>query len=527
MRRQGGYHGMARQQNAPYAMDQDHDHEWYFILSKSSSKSCCCYLLSSITAMNLVVTLSLVAGLCGRLVYAVSASGPRDVRGCEDSVQVVERDVVVIGGGSSGAFAAVKLKRMGKSVAVVERREAFGGHTSTYRVPGTNTTIDFGVQGYGDEEVIRNHFASFDIQLESHPISETSMGTPNYVDFRDGETVEGFNSSINLGAFREQSVKYPYLYYSTRLPDPVPEDLLLPFRDFLTKHGLEDAAYGFYYNLEGFGDLLETPALYALRYLNREYLAALDPGFRGALVTARHYNQELYVASQRLIGDDAFVGSYVVEASRSEKGVSVTAKTPDGVVEIRAAKLLVTMPLLDENMEPLALDEEEWDLFRSFEATGWYVGLIRAEGLPEGFAYQNTRADTEANLPELPALYQMSPTTVAGVYLVRYGSVTRLDDDFVKGDMLETFERVRGAVVGDDEEEAEGLEPVELLAYSSHWPFNLRVSAGDVAGGFYSRLDDLQGHRSTWYTGAAVISHSTGALWNFTDYLVDRMYAEE
>ncbi|KAK7427464.1 hypothetical protein QQZ08_006070 [Neonectria magnoliae] len=466
--------------------------------------------------MKPVVTLSLVAGLGVSIANAV----PADVE-ARTTYPTVRRDAVVIGGGSSGTYAAVKLRRMGKSVAVVETRESFGGHTSTYHVPGSDITIDYGVQGYGDLAVVRNHFASFDITMDQLPLSETGFGIANYVDFRNGQTVPDFNFSMDLFGFKKQSERYPYLYYSTRLPDPVPKDFLLPFREFLAKYDLEDTAYNMFYNLEGFGDLLSQTTLYVLKYFNREYLAALDPGFKGALVTSRRYNQQLYDRAEEMLGDDALVSSRVVSATRTKSGVTVVVRTPNGIKTIQAKKLLVTMPPLASNMEPLVMDKTERALFTKFAASGWYVGLVRASGLPANFAFQNTRPDTPHNLPKLPSLYQMSPTVVPDIYLVRYGTTGQMPDALIKRDITKTFDRVRTAALG---KKAKALRPAELLAYSSHYPFNLHVTPREISNGFYNKLDDLQGHLSTWYTGAAIISHATGALWNFTDHLVDRMY---
>ncbi|KAI5463846.1 hypothetical protein BGZ63DRAFT_413347 [Mariannaea sp. PMI_226] len=433
----------------------------------------------------------------------------------------IRRDVVVIGGGSSGAYAAVKLHRMGKSVAVIERLDAFGGHTSSYHVPGSNITIDYGVQGYGDEEIIRRHFASFDLPLDQLPLSETGFGISSYLDFRNGQILPNFTYSRDLIGFARQSGRYPYLYWSTRLPTPVPADFTLPFKDFLEKYGIEDTAYNMFYNLEGFGDLLSQTTLYVLKYFNREYLAVLRPDFQGALVTSRRYNQELYVKSQELLGDNAFVDSRVISATRNRSGVTLVVQSPRGLILVTAKKLLVSMPPLLSNMAPLGLDSAETSLFSKFKPTGWYVGLVHASGLPLGFAYQNTRPDTKHNIPQLPALYQMSPTQIRDIYLVRYGSPVNTPDDVIKADIIKTFNRVRAVVLG---KRADSLESAKLLVYSSHWPFNLHVAPREIATGFYNKLDDLQGQKSTWYTGAAVISHATGALWNFTDHLVDRMF---
>ncbi|KAH7134397.1 hypothetical protein EDB81DRAFT_658196 [Dactylonectria macrodidyma] len=472
--------------------------------------------------MKSFVTLSIAVSLGAGIANAVPANLVS--RTSSSSSATIRRDAVVIGGGSSGTYAAVKLKRMGRSVAVVERHSVFGGHTSTYRVPDSNITIDYGVQGYGDFDVIRNMFASFDIPLDQIPLSETGFGIPNYVDFRNGRTIPNFSFFANLSQFEVQSDRYPYLSYTTRLPNRVPKDLLLPFGEFLAKYGLQDLTYNLFYNLEGFGDLLSQTTLYVMKYLNQEYLDALHPDYKGALVTSRRYNQQLYERAQELLGSDALVSSWVTSATRNRSGVRLVVRTPRGSRTIIARKLLIAMPLVTSNMDAFSLDNTERSLFSRFKASGWYVGLVRAAGLPDRFAYQNTRPDTLYNLPQLPSLYQMSPTEVPGTYLVRYGSQDRLSDDTVRNDMLRTFNRVRARVLG---EQSARFEPAKLLAYSSHYPFNLHVTPRDISGGFYNRLDDLQGYRSTWYTGAALISHGTSVLWNFTNHLVDRMFEED
>ncbi|KAM0432844.1 hypothetical protein ACHAPT_004546 [Fusarium lateritium] len=459
--------------------------------------------------MRPFVTLSFFAGL--GFVTADVASASR----------TLEKDVVVIGGGSSGTFAAVKLRRMGKKVALIEKGHLLGGHTVTYDVPDTDISINYGVMGYGDEQVTRDHFASFDIPMVNFPMPEDGFGPVSYVDFRNGRALKNFTFSTDLSGIREQTAKYPYIYYSTRLPDPVPKDLLLPFRAFVKKYGLEESVYNAFSHLQGLGDLPNLATLYVLKYLDAGYLEALIPGSKGAVVPARGNNYELYEKSHEYLGSDVFVSSTVSEARRDSKGVRLKVKTPDGVVNIKAKKLLITIPPVLRNMEPFGLGDREEELFCQFTATGWYVGIIRAEGLPVGFSYQNARPDAPWNLPQLPTLFEMTPTQAPGLYAIRYSSEEEMSDSAVKEDILRTFDRVRFSVIGNDTEK---LEPAELVAYSSHAPFDLHVTVEEIAEGFYSKLDDLQGYRSTWYSGAAFVSHSTGALWNFTDHLVEKMY---
>jgi NADPH-dependent 2,4-dienoyl-CoA reductase/sulfur reductase-like enzyme len=54
---------------------------------------------------------------------------------------VIETDVVIIGGGGTGTYAAIQLKDQGKKIMVIESKPRLGGHTETYHDPETNRTI--------------------------------------------------------------------------------------------------------------------------------------------------------------------------------------------------------------------------------------------------------------------------------------------------------------------------------------------------------------------------------------------------
>jgi len=446
--------------------------------------------------------------------------------GVATTAQPIDRDVVIIGGGAAGVYAATLLRSMGRSFAVIEKKPNFGGHTETYTIPGTNKTIDYGVQGYtplvnGSYGVVEQFFAAYDVPITFIHRSETSSGTTRYFDFRTTEELGNFTVNTDLGAYTAQADKYPWLGYQTQTPNPIPGDLILSFGDFVKKYSLQSSVYNIFYNVEGLGDILSLSAYYVLRELNAAHLLSLSPTSPGLVVTADGFNQEAYLRAQVQFGTDALVNSTVQSAQRDGNGVTLTVQTSSGQLTIKAPKLLVAMPPTTANMEPLGLDSTESELFSKFAWSGWYAGLVNVTGFKPGEGFQNAGRDTLYNLPRLPALYQISPSKVSDIYLVRYGSPGSMRGDEVQADIVSTVERVRAAVIPN----AEHLPPVKLLAFANHSPFDLHVNASDLAAGFDNQLDGLQGHRSTWYSGATFTGASSTDIWNFTQAVVANMLA--
>ena len=216
---------------------------------------------------------------------------------------IISRDVVVIGGGASGTYAAIGLKDKGKSVAVVEAQGVLGGHTNTYIDSTTKTPIDYGVVEYDNTSIVTAFFGRFEIPLVSTLNAAAPSLTSYYVDFRTGKNDTSYipaNPTTAFGAYAGQLAKYPFLNTpGWQLPDPVPADLLIPFGDFVTKYNLQGAVFTINEYSQGFGDLLSIPTLYVLKYFSEAVLAGSQAGY---LTTANHDNGELYQKAQAELG---------------------------------------------------------------------------------------------------------------------------------------------------------------------------------------------------------------------------------
>lgn len=160
------------------------------------------------------------------------------------------------------------------------------------------------------------------------------------------------------------------------------------------------------------------------------------------------------------------------------------------------------------------LDQQEAQVFSTYSNEAYYTGLITNTGLPDSFEAYNVGADTEWNVAPLPVLYRFSPTAVPGLIDVKYASTFEQSDEIVKATILAELGNLK----------VPGVTPtpskVEWAAFSAHVPFFEKVTAEQIAGGFYKRATALQGHRGVWYTGAAWEAQDSSMIWNFTETLL-------
>jgi hypothetical protein len=415
---------------------------------------------------------------------------------------VSRRDVCVIGGGSAGTYAAVRLGDLGKSVVVVEAKDRLGGHTETYHDPVTGGTVDIGVIVFEDEPLVRNYFGRFGVDLT--PIGGFGS-TTTYVDFRTGRPVDYTPPPpAALPAYYDLISKFGPIDTVLNLPDPVPHDLVAPFADFVKKYDVGSVVPLVFNYGQGIGNILDLPALYSINTFGQGVVRNILGG--SFLTTAAHDNSLLYERATAHLGDDALLDSQVLRVDRSATGVQVLVATPDGPRLIRAGKLVMTGPPLLRNFAGFDLDAGERSVFGQFISGAYYTGVVRLSGLPAGASLANAAAGTPYHLPPLPGLYGVSPTGIPGLYNVKYGSPSPLPDAVVRRNIRTDIERVAKA----------GTYPVvfdDLEVFSSHTPFELHVTPQAIAGGFYRRLNALQGHNRTYYSGAAFHSHNSTRIW--------------
>lgn len=452
-------------------------------------------------------------------VHAVAASfaphefSPRDV---------ITRDVVILGGGATGTYAAVLLQDLGRSVAVVERNDHLGGHTETlYTSDGSH--IDYGVQGFFDTNTTTTFLKRLDVDWEPH--LPASLDTRS-VNFDTGEEVDGDGTIIDLipALLHYDAVLAKFPYFSDgayNLPEPVPEDLLITFGEFVEKYNVQDIVPTAWTFAHSVGNLMDATALYVIQDFGQPHVAALLGGY----VRAKNGTAEVYNRAAEVLGSAVLYESTAVSVSRSggeetAQGITVQARSSSGdLTTINAQKLLITIPPTLENLQDFDLDDRETSLFSQWMYKSYYVGTVRNSGIPDGINVVNTVPENPSFLPREPFVWHLDDVGVSGYKTTKIVGDTSFSGQDAQDLLIDNIQQMHAA--GTFPETA----GPELATWGSHTPITMSVSPEAVRGGFYRDLYGLQGHRDTFYAGMTFCSDYSTLLWGCTDQVVGKIIA--
>ncbi|KAF6823866.1 amine oxidase [Colletotrichum plurivorum] len=444
---------------------------------------------------------------------------------------IIERDVVILGGGTSGAHAAVRLREdYNKSVVIVEKQNLLGGHVATFTDPQTGSPYDYGVNSSTDYPGAREFVGRFDIPVQTP--ARLALNT-TYADFTTGqltdyslppanETTAALRKYLELCEKYEDSITPSYEAF----PDAtvgIPDDLTMRFVDFAKKYQIE-AAVPRIFQVTGLGmnDLPNQSTLYVMQAfgapITRSFL-----GIVGSFVPVSRRNQDIYDAIAELLGRDVLYSSTAVETVRAEDEVEVLVQCSANTrTLIRAKKLVVSFEPTLDNLEGVGIDEEETSVFSKWEWSTAYAGVVSHPSLPNSFSYTNTDPQTWLSIPELPFVGRFD-------YLGgdNYRVLVTGGSDFTSLDARELVKSSLARLTAAGTVPSLGDEPLEIKAWADHGAMHLHVSGDKLEAGFVTDLYALQGRRSTFFTGGAWSAQFTTILWEFNNrFLLPRLLAE-
>ncbi|KAF6814771.1 flavin-containing superfamily Amine oxidase [Colletotrichum musicola] len=436
----------------------------------------------------------------------------------------IEADVAIIGGGSAGIHAAIRLRDAGASVVVVEKKHQIGGHAETYINPQTGVPANVGVVIFENRDVVSSYFDRLNVSiLRANPLNPApgALETKNY-DFALGipipaqsEADAAAQQAAVQAAAQSYAVnvlaKYPWIDEGFLVPDPVPEELALPFGELAARYNFT-ALLPIIWQFSWYaGDITTIPSLYGIKGFGP---GLFNSTFGEFILSASGDTRSLYEAAARELGDDVLLNATVVEVDRSEAdGVSLVVQQPGQTAkQIRAKKLLIAAPPTLDNVGEYDLSDDERELFSKFFAIGYWTGVATIPGLETNLA--NIGVTRPANQPIIPGTNGINTAGSPGDFLFGVGfdrsNYTDADGEAVMRDHL-TKLAAAGAVPAD------AAETVVFPYYSNHAPFNVRVSAEEIRDGFYGKLLALEGERNTYWAGAAFGSQNSALVWSFNE----------
>ncbi|GKT40628.1 beta-cyclopiazonate dehydrogenase [Colletotrichum spaethianum] len=422
---------------------------------------------------------------------------------------IIQRDVLIVGGGATGTYAAVRLRDQNKTIAVVERADKLGGHVDTFRDPATGAPIDYGVQAYIQNNQTTQFFERFGVQLNTSALSPFPS---KVVDFKTGFVVPNAtavdpNTLVGpLANYLFSILQFDFLAEGAYdIPENVPEDLLLPFGQFVDKYNLTDVVQVVWIFAQGVGNLLETPTLYVLQNFGQAHLLGLSAGY----LYAPAGNQVVYDKAGAFLGSDVLYSSVVVASNRTDDGVTAVVASANGRKLIKAKKLLITIPPTVENLAPFDLDDSEMSVFKQWQNVPYYVGVVSKSGLPDLTNFLNVDITAPDALPQTPFVWRLETVGVPGYQTVKV--IGEPQSSKAQGLVSDAVRKIAAST------NATFTTGGDFSAWEEHSNIQLHVSTEAVKSGFYRDLYALQGKRSTHYTGNAWCSDYSPLLWAFTE----------
>ena len=405
-----------------------------------------------------------------------------------------------------------------------------GGHTNFYNDKTSGKAINVGVQAWMEYK------DAFDFPKRMNVSTSGSMSfTPNtahFVDTKTGKPVpnyaapEAADMYAALARYLAAIEKYEDMVLPGLLnfpePEDIPEDLLMPFGEFVEKYDLEAAVPQIWDSTaQGLGDTMNVPTLFVIQASGVPMVRALL-GTAAAAVPASGRLYDLFESVANFLGDDVLYSSTVITASRQNKGVWLKVQGPNSKVTcIQAKRLLISMEPTPENMAPFSLDKTEAEVLGKFKFPTVYAGILRHPSLQTFNAYTDRTPEAGSyNYTAFPVAPQLGRVD----YL---GGTTDLFQFTAVGTSEDTTESIQ-ALIGKsiDSMIAAGTLPaseggkVEFEIFADHGHMHAQVTADELRAGFVQKLNALQGRHNTWYTGAAFSAGFSTVLWEYNKVLL-------
>eukprot|EP01091_Cochliopodium_minus_P007053 TRINITY_DN16992_c1_g1_i1.p1 TRINITY_DN16992_c1_g1~~TRINITY_DN16992_c1_g1_i1.p1 ORF type:complete len:488 (-),score=107.92 TRINITY_DN16992_c1_g1_i1:27-1490(-) len=455
----------------------------------------------------------------------------------------LDHDVCILGAGASGMSAATFLDDRGYDVLILEKEDRFGGHCHTERFHSHEPIdwLDWGVQIFPDSGY-DNNTGIGSWSLDSRKFAERfAPGTINYLNFSrvpasnyafdftnqipignnlplpSGPTTPEYIAAyINLQTIL--ATRYPWIE-NADIPDPIPQELLLPLSDFIANNNLGPLEAPLFYPIlfyGGMGNHRNVTALFALQNLRRGVTAMFSTPAAGFYV--KNGCHSIYEGMARYLGKkNIILETEILGIRRRNSEVRINYReggSKNKINQVTCGKLIVSFPQLLDKMDFLDLDEEETSIFSKVEANHYYTMLIDVQGpmADSSFNLANVNALAADKIPPFPSILVLKRPMTYGPAAVYSYSLNDDSEAHMYNVVDSQLKLIPSAI----------LTRASIVKTSKHYyqaHFNSTTLASSPTP--YTLLNNLQGNKNTYWTGALFSFAETVSVWEKTFDLIN------
>ncbi|HTX73673.1 MAG TPA: FAD-dependent oxidoreductase [Rectinemataceae bacterium] len=419
-----------------------------------------------------------------------------------------EQRIGIVGAGAAGLSLACYLADAGyRRITILERDSQPGGKCRSWRSGGRAWELG-AILATTDYEATLDMMARAGVRPWRAPAKRRAVDD-SFVDqgiYPSERLFPGWIGLGELGPALWQILKYHALarkwpaVFSPR-NDDLPPELSLSFAEWAERYRMGTLAklYALPFTSFGYGYYDEVPAAYVLKYF--------EPGITRSLVLqGKFFSWEEGVQSVWERIARSFDVRYGTRPVRVRRRNVIALRCEDGS-ELEFDRLILTSPL-DESLSYLDADAEETELFGRIRHTDYRVFLchVRDMRIESGFA---------------PCRFGCEGTGRPMIWDRRHAD-SDLHTFYVLGSGQESDAEIEEAIAAD----------VRLLGgtftgteTSVRWKYFPHVGSEDLAGGYYRRLEALQGRQSTYYAGELLAFSTIERSVRYSRDLVERFFA--
>jgi len=193
--------------------------------------------------------------------------------------------------------------------------------------------------------------------------------------------------------------------------------------------------------------------------------------------------------------------------------VTIDYNLNDQLVKVKCTNIIVSFPQLLANLQFMDLNAEETSIFQNVRANSYFDFRVDVAGpIANNQGFNLASIDYITLIPPFPNILALRREIPYGP-AVGYAYA---DQDITTSDMFNLVNQYLGYIP------ATALTQADLVAFNRHsYQAHFTLESLAQSPTPYTRLNNLQGLRNTYWTGALLSFAETSSIWQRTYTLID------